>query len=204
MLRFAEKIGLMYFGYVDQRDDEHRLVRGHTVSQTHRDDHYCVGTLKGYDVMMVLRNDEIAVATGRRRVEQYHWLIITIDLRTKHELPHSYIGHHTREHAFRASFEQLSPLAIGNLHQYDHHFMSDYTVYAKATHALEVEHMITPAMSEVIAAHFSGASIEIEDNTIFLYLESERPSEQQLERAVSNGLWLAESIDAIYATPLTE
>jgi hypothetical protein len=27
----------VYFGYVDQRDDDHRLIRGHTVSATHQD-----------------------------------------------------------------------------------------------------------------------------------------------------------------------
>lgn len=197
---FAEKVGLMYFGYVDQRDDEHRLVRGHTVSETHRDDHYCVGSIRGYDIMMVLRNDLIEDPHNRAHTERCHWLIVTIDLHTKYELPHCYIGHRNRDHAFRASFERLNPLALGGLHEYSHRFLSEYTLYAKATHAMEIERMITPAVSEVIAAHFAGASIEIEDNTIFLYFESQRPTEVALEKLVSNGLWLAESLDATFAS----
>lgn len=203
MMQFAEKVGLVYFGYVDQRDDEHRLIRGHTVSETHQDNHYCVGSVRDYDVMMVLRNDTIETSSVERRVEQRcHWLIVTVDMHTKVDLPHCYVGHHSRDHAFKASFEALSPLALGSLHEYSHRFMSEYGLYAKATHALEVERMITPQMSEVIATHFEGASIEIEDNTIFLYVESPRPSEAVLEKMLSNGLWLAECIDATYSVPI--
>ncbi|MEO5948943.1 MAG: hypothetical protein ABIP74_00920 [Candidatus Saccharimonas sp.] len=199
IMQFAEKVGLLYFGFVDQRDDEHRLVRGHTVSETHQDNHYCVGSIKGYDVMLVLRNDSIEVPQQDKSEERCHWLIVTVDLHTKNELPHFYIGHHNRDHIFKASFEQLNPLLLGSLHQYSHKFMSDYTIYAKAMHAIEVEQTITPQMSEVIAEHFAGASIEIEDNTLFLYVESQRPSEAVLEKIVSNGLWLAESIDTIHS-----
>jgi hypothetical protein len=198
IMTFAEKVGLVYFGYVDQRDDDHRLVRGHTVSETHQDNHYCVGTVHGYDVMLVLRNDTISSPDNSRAEQRCHWLIITIDLHSKYELPHCYIGHHNRDHVFRASFEQLNPLLLGSLNQYSHKFLGDYTIYAKATHAIEIEQMITAQMSEVIAEHFSGASIEIEDNTLFLYTESPRPSEATLEKLLSNGLWLAESIDAVY------
>ena len=63
---FADKAGLVYFGYVDQRDDDHRLIRGHTVSATHQDNHYCIGTVRGYDVMLVLRNDVVRVPSGTR------------------------------------------------------------------------------------------------------------------------------------------
>lgn len=203
VMRFAEKVGLMYFGYVDQRDDEHRLVRGHTVSETHQDNHYCIGSFRGYDVMMVLRNDIIENISSKEREQRCHWLILTIDLRAKYDLPHCYIGHHNRDHAFKASFEPLSPLALGSLHSYSHHFLSDYSIYAKATHAVEIERMINPQTSEVIAEHFAGASIEIEDNTLFLYIESQRPTEALLEKMLSNGLWLAESIDASYDNVVT-
>ena len=199
IMQFAEKVGLLYFGFVDQRDDEHRLIRGHTVSETHQDNHYCVGSLKGYDVMLTLRNDVVEVPVDAVHEERCHWLIVTVDLHTKYELPHSYIGHHNRDHIFRAAFEQLHPLFLGSLHQYPHKFMSDYTVYAKAMHAIEVEQTITPQISAVIAEHFAGASIEIEDNTLFLYTESQRPTEAVLEKLLANGLWLAESIDQIYS-----
>lgn len=200
MMQFAEKVGLVYFGYVDQRDDEHRLVRGHTVSETHQDNHYCVGTVRGYDVMMVLRNDTISPPGNSHADSRCHWLIVTVDVHTKTDLPHCYIGHQNRDHAFRASYESLAPLALGNLHQYSPRFLSEYTVYSQATHALAIERIITPQVSQVISEHFAGASIEIEDNTIFLYIESPRPTEPVLEKILSNGLWLAECIDTALST----
>lgn len=193
---FAEKVGLVYFGYVDQRDDDHRLVRGHTVSPTHQDNHYCIGTVRGYDVMLVLRNDVVRTRTGKE--ERCHWLIYTIDLHVKTDVPHCYIGHRSRDNIFAAYYEQLHPLAIGGLGTYPHAFLSAYTIYGSATHTLLIERLINPQVAEVIAAHFQGVSVEIVDNAVYLYIESTRPTEVQLEKMLSNGLWLAEAIDSQY------
>ena len=51
--KFTNKIGLVYFGAVNQHQDDNRLVRGFTVSQSHQDDHYSVGTVEGYNVTLV-------------------------------------------------------------------------------------------------------------------------------------------------------
>lgn len=190
---FAEKVGLVYFGYVDQRDDDHRLVRGHTVSRTHMDNHYCIGTVRGYDVVLVSRNDMVRTRSGK--LERCHWLIYTIDLHTKQAVPHMYIGHKSRDAQFAASYELLTPLSIGHFGVYPRQFLNEYTVYGKPTHALEIEQYISPQVAEVIATHFKSASFEIEDGTVFLYVESEHPSEATLEKLLSNGLWIAEVID---------
>ena len=190
---FADKVGLVYFGFVNQKEDAARLVRGHTVSQTHVDSHYCVGTVRGYDVALVSRNDVVRTRSGK--VERCHWLIYTIDLHTKQSLPHCYVGHRSRDALFAAAYEQIYPIAIGNTGQYPHRFLTEYTVYATAAHTLDVERIIPPATAEVIMTHFSTASFEIEDDTIYLYIESERPNEQLLDKMLSDGLWLAESID---------
>ena len=194
--RLAEKVGLVYFGFVDQRDDEHRLIRGHTGSPTHQDTHYCIGTVRSYDVMMALRNDVVRVRTGRE--QRCHWLIYTIDLHTKADVPHCYIGHRSRDDVFAASYRQLHPLVIGGLGAYSRTFSSQYTIYGAATNSYTIERIINPQIAEVIATHFQGVSIEIEDNAVYLYVESARPNEAQLEKMLSNGLWLAEAIDSLY------
>jgi len=196
--KYADKVGLIYFGAVDPGDDEHRLVRGHTVSTTHMDNHYCVGTIHGYDTAIVLRNDTILA--GRDRNEQRcHWLIVTFDLHTKYDLPHIYIGHRSKHEAYRASYSQLTPLSIGTFGSYPAHFVSSYTVYGIPAHALTIERLVTPQIASIIMSHFADASIEIEDNTIYLYVESRYPNETILEKMVSNGLWLANNIDAMLA-----
>lgn len=197
--RFAEKAGMVYFGTIHRNDEELRLIRGHTVSHTHIDNHYAVGSLRGYDVAIVLRND-IVLTKKDQREQRCHWLILTVDLHTKVEVPHLYIGHRAHSTAFTASFEQLMPLYIGALAPYPQAFYQEYTVYGRPTYALDIEKTIPPPVTEVIMSHFQDASIEIEDNTIYLYLESAHPTEQQLDSLLSNGLWLAEAIDTYAAS----
>ncbi len=194
---FAEKLGLVYFGYVDQRDDEHRMVRGFTVSQTQIDTNYCVGTVRGYDVVLVTRND--VVLTKKNRPVRCHWLIYTIDLHTKITVPHLYVCHRSGRDVFDAKYSRLYPLSLGALGPYPHQFLSDYTVYGIATNAVLIERTIPPQVAEVVATHFRGASFEIEDNTIILSIENEHPTEAQLDKTLSNALWLAEAIDTLYA-----
>ena len=194
MKAFADTIGMVYFGTIHQGDEEMRLIRGHTVSPTHIDNHYAVGSLRGYDIAMVQRNDVVLSAHDHKE-QRCHWLIITIDLHAKSELPHVYVGHRNRDSVFRSSFEQLKPLYIGALGRYSARFLDQYTVYGKATHMIAIEQTITPQIAEVIATHFDHVSFEIEDNTVYLYIESQRPTAEQLEKMLSNGLWLVEMID---------
>ncbi len=192
--RFADTMGMVYFGSVHQRDEDHRLIRGHTVSHTHHDNHYAVGSIRGYDTALVLRNDVMLVGREQRE-HRCHWLILTIDLHTKTDIPHLYVGHHSRDEAFKASFEQLSALRLGALAPYPHHFLSKYMLYGQASRLIEIEQTITPQIAEVITTHFDGASIEIEDGTVYVYIENQRPAPADLEKLLSNGLWLAELID---------
>lgn len=199
--RFADKIGLVYFGYVNQSRDEHRLVRGHTVSATHVDDHYCVGSFKGYDIALVSRSDT-RTRPGTKAPVHYHWLILTVDLHASYEVPHLYIGHSTRKQAFQDSFEQLRPLSLGSFGQYPPDFTADYTVYGVPTHMVEIEQIISPQVASVISSHFSTASIEIETNTIYCYIEQTHPTEAGLEKMLTNTLWLAEALDTALMRPV--
>ncbi|NCU37559.1 hypothetical protein EOL96_00640 [Candidatus Saccharibacteria bacterium] len=192
---FAEKVGMVYFGYVNQKSDDHRMVRGHTVSATHTDNHYCMGTLRGYDAIIVSRNDVIRARNKTKTEKRCHWLICVVDLHTKTEVPHLYVGHSSRDEAFHASYEQLRPIDLGIHAAYPPHFLNDYTVYGIATDGIEIEQTITPQVADVISHHFTRASIEIEDNTIYVYIESQFPDEQVLEKTLSNALWLADTID---------
>lgn len=194
MQRFADKVGLVYFGYVDQKDDDHRIVRGHTVSATHIDQNYCIGTLRGYDVSIVARND-VVLTRDLKSEQRCHWLIMTVDLKSSKDVPHLYIGHDSRKTAFASSYEQLTPLPIETLGTYPKEFTSHYTIYGRQTHALEIEALISPDVSATIASHLKQTSVEIEANCIYLYVESQHPNEVLLEKIVSNGLWLAEVID---------
>ena len=190
---FAEKAGLVYFGYVDQRD-EHKLVRGHTVSATHIDSHYSIGTVRGYDVILLQRNDVSSSREGKKE-QRYHWLIFSFDLHSPVDVPRLYIGHKNHQQAYGNVYNHLSKLRLGITSTYSPQFTGNYDVFGKPAQVVEIENTITPDVAAVVATHFQGASIEIEDNTVYLYIESPHPNELLLEKMLSNGLWLAEQID---------
>jgi hypothetical protein len=192
--RFADKVGLVYFGYVNNRSDEHRLIRGHTISRTYRDDHYAVGTIKGYDVALVSREDTSLLHPAGR----YQSLIITLDLRTKDEIPHIYIGHRGRDSTFQASYHQLHRIILSSSLPYPPSFLENYVVYTSPSKVQDAEAIIGPHIADVISTHFQDASIEIDRGVVYVYIQSEHPSEVLLEKMLSNCLWLGEVIDAIH------
>jgi len=195
---FAEKVGLVYFGYVDQRSDEHRLVRGLTLSPHHRDNHYCIGTFQNYDVTLVERMDTIKVP--RKPAKNHTWIIMEFDLHTKIDLPHVFLGLHSHSETFYAhlftKFARLTKAPLGTFGAYDASFLNRYAVYTEPAKALEAEQLFDQETAKVIAQQFGSLTIEVSENCLYLYAEHQRPTEALLERMIKYGVWLAESIDA--------
>lgn len=192
--RFANDLGFVYFGYVDQADDEHRLLRGMTVSRTHSDQHYSVGTFKGYDMALVVRRDTLEYPD--KRLKDHHWTIMTFDLHTYVDVPHFYVGHSKIREELLARYSSMIPLQFGHFSQHSQAFLSEYTVYSSAEHAVDVEQILTPDLTAGIAAHFKDLSVELSENTLYLYATEKHPSRTLLERMTNNGVWLAQAIDA--------
>lgn len=196
-VQFADKLGLVYFGYVDQRNDEHRLVRGLTVSATHRDNHYCIGSFEGYDVALVERTDTIRFPGKTPKVQDS--IIMSFDLQRLVDLPHVFIGLHTQGDAFYAQlftkFAHFQPVQLLGADGYDKSFTSKYSMYAKPTQALSASRLFHPEVTKVIAERFGGLTVEISNSTLYLYAEHQRPTLVVLERMLRYGSWLAKTID---------
>jgi hypothetical protein len=196
-MQFAEKMGLVYFGYVDQRNDEHRLIRGLTVSANHRDDHYCIGDYKGYDITLVERVDTIRFPGKPTRT--HDWIIMTFDLHSPVDLPHIFLGLHTHSDTFYAhiftKFAQLSKVPIGSYGEYDHSFTNKYSLYAEPAQSFAAQHLFDRETTKTIADHFGSMTVEIADGSLYVYAEHQRPSTALLEKMIKYGAWLAESID---------
>lgn len=194
---FATKAGLVYFGYVDQRNDEHSLIRGMTVSTKHRDNHYCIGSFEGYDITLVERVDTIQLPG--KAAKTHNWIIMTFDLHTSVELPHVFVGSHNHSETFYAQlftkFSHLAkvPMAESGIHSIE--FTKKHTVYAKPDQILTAEHLFSPTLTKVIGEQFGTLAIEIHDRTVYLYAENHRPTSTLLEGMLSKGIWLTKSID---------
>ncbi len=196
--RFADEFGLVYFGSVSQHDDEHRIVRGVTLSTHHHDAHYCIGTYENYDVIYVKRTDTLRTKLNKRKHQNWH--IVAFDLKSPEDLPHMFVGLHTHSEEFYMQFFTKYPsmrqIALGHTAPYPPTFMSQYRLYANPATSLTVEHIITPKVAAILATHFKGLAFEIVDNTLLVYSEHTRLSSDLLETILKNGRWLAESLDA--------
>lgn len=192
--RFGDELGMVYFGYVDQRDDEHRLVRGITTSSSHGDHHYTVGTYKTYDISLVVRHDGIEYSD--RRITDHYWTIMTFDLKTPYELPHLHIAYHKRKDLFAAKYLQLSEQSRHLFAGHEPRFFDLYSIFGSMARTPEIVALITPQMTSGILQTFSDLSVELSENTLYVYFTSRYPTRADLERMLRSGIWLAQSLDA--------
>lgn len=191
----SKRLGLLYFGVVDYRQDDHEVIRGLTVSTTHRDKHYAVGSYDGYDIAMVDRYDQSKDGTKSIR---HNWCIIQISLHAPQSIPHVFVLPHDRSGRFAHLFVGLRHLQV--IHdlteqQYSSEFTDRYNLNAPPHQALEVERWISPSVALGIAARFWPHAIEIRDGKLYVYITEHRLDEAVLGGAIASALWLAEIID---------
>lgn len=196
--RFANRYDLVYFGSVG-RDDESRLVKGITVSNTQRDSHYLVGTAYGRDLIFLQRSDTIRSSINKRR-ENYTWNILAIDLKESMHLPPVYIeGRSRHERGFYEALSmkkrEFSELPFNFLSDYDPLFPSKYVVRLSAAASMELPMLLTYERAAIMAHHFSSFDFEWHDDVLYVYLLSSRPTLTQLERMLKAGIWLADELD---------
>ena len=195
--QFADKYGLVYFGYVDQRSDEHRLVRGLTVSGSYRDNHYCIGSFGGYDITLVERSDTLHFPG--KPSKNHTWIIMEFDLHTSEDLLHLFVGLHTHSDAFYShlftKFSHLTKVPLASYGGYDPQFLQRYAVYSSPSQFESAHQFISPDMAKIISEHFGSLTFEIVENCLYVYTEHQHPTSQLLEKMLKNGMWLAKIID---------
>lgn len=203
IMKFADKMGLVYFGSSQRDDEDYRLVRGYTVSPHVLDAHYCIGTYENYDVVFVERS--AMHKAHQATAEAQHWLIMAFDLHTNAELPHVFIGRREHSASFYSQlftkFPHLSPLGLTAIDGYTAEFLDMYTVYSRIVDAADTVRLFDPALTKVIGEQFRGLTIELYDGTLYIYGENATPTAHVLDIMLRYGAWLAESID-VKSTPV--
>lgn len=198
IMTFVEKNGMVYFGSVNQHTDNHRLVRGFTVSPTHQDDHYSVGSVDGYDVTLVGRSDILEQPDGSMAV--LNWLVMTFDLHTKQDIPHFFIHAQTSNFKsykiFFTLFPAMKKLDWGNFKTYPSEFTSRFSLYSQPSALLEIEQIFTIDTARVLGSHFWPFSAEFCEGVLYLYSDNKKQiNPQYLKTMLKNGLWLANHLD---------
>jgi hypothetical protein len=197
IVKFTNRFGFVYFGHVDQHDDEHHVIRGLTVSSSHQDEHYSVGSFEGYDVSLVDRYD-IVSAPGQK-LKTHQWLIIEIDLHSGNNTPHIFLGGHNHLDSSYAKLftavPSLQPVPLGTFGAHSQEFTNRYSLFATATQFIEVERLFTAEVTRTIAAHFWPLAVEVFEGALYVYSDSKSLSVGLLETMLKNGLWLATKLD---------
>ena len=202
--RFAALHNLVYFGSVDQ-DDESRLVKGITVSNTYRDSHYLVGTDYGRDIIFLQRSDTLR-SVGGKRLERYTWNILAIDLHAQTRLAHVYIEGRSRHgsgfyETLAMKKREFAELPYGFLSAYDPLFGKRFAVRLAAATTLEFPTVMPPERAAVLAHHFHMFDFEWHDDVLYVYFLASRPTMSQLEMMLKAGVWLAGELDATQLFP---
>lgn len=197
IMKFAEKTGLLYFGAVNQHTDDHRIVRGFTVSSSHQDNHYSVGSVGGYNTTLVDRSD--VVRQPDESITMYNWLIMAFDLHTKQDTPHFFIGannHSSKPYeTFFTTFPAMKKVNLGTFETYSPEFTSRFSIYTQPSASIEVERLLPASAARVLGAHFWPLSVELHEGILYIYSDDKRVTSNLLETMLESGLWFADHLD---------
>jgi hypothetical protein len=193
--QFASKYHLVYFGAVDAREDEHELVRGVTVSTSHVDNHYTVGTLQGRDIILVHRKNTLTFPG--KTPSQYKWLIMQLDL-AKTGLPHIFVDAHHHDETFYANLF----IALPQFQNVTTHLFGDDALFSKRCKVFAFPHeyeavkgVLRSDITAGIAQHFHQFDYEIIDDRLYVYASNGVVTMTVLQEMLRVGVWLADVLD---------
>lgn len=194
---FANRMGFVHFGLVNQHDDDYDAIRGFTASLSHLDTDYIVGTYLGYNFRIVDRFD--SYKHGTHSHEQL-WCIMEIDLH-KAQTPHIFLtptGREAGEYDKLFSVQPyLQPINTMVLQNHSSEIHGRYQILARTTHVGDVEQLLTSPVVVGIGARFWPHGVELHNGKVYVYITQHRLTKTVLETSLASGLWLAEMLDEL-------
>lgn len=196
---FADDYGLVYFGSVSQHHDDHRLIHGVTLSKDHRDRHYCVGNIRGYDVVLAQRTDTLHQPA--RPPKHYTWMIMQFDIRVPEgTFGHFFIDAHHHDdtfyHALTFKFAKLRHVDAAIFAGHEPSFVNGYHVYADTTAALQLPYVLRPDITASLSQHFRHLDFELQGDQLFVYASNVVTTRHSLDHMARAGMWLTECLEA--------
>lgn len=195
----ARRYDLVYFGSVDARDDEHEMVRGLTVSADHQDQHYCVGTVEGYDVILLERTD-VLTFPGKQPAP-YRWIILQVDLRGV-QLPHVFID--TKQHSsvfydtLMTKYPRLLSADPNLFADHDPKFMAAFNVYSSPDEQLAMIQLLNHDITATLGHHFAYLDFELFEDRLIVYVAQRTATKQIIDHLFSAGVWLARELESTH------
>lgn len=195
---FSEHYDLVYFGHIRGQDDEQRIVRGITASSQHTDEHYCVGTVHGYDIILLKRTDSLTLPNTVHK-EKYSWVIMQFDLHSRYDFPHALIdgGHHNEifYQTLFVKFSRFMKIDKAVFGDEGEAFANTFTAYSPPDAIDNLPEIMAGDVGLTLSQHFTQFDFEWFQDRLIVYSTGRTPSKHLLEHMLRAGLWFAEVLD---------
>lgn len=185
----SERIGLVYFGTVNPRSDDHDSIRGITVSTKHMDRHFAVGAYDGYDISLADRTYQPLHSDTK-----HTWCVLQVQLQTA-QLPYMLITPNIHTKEFEGVISLNRTILSIPLTSYPHEFSSRYSIYMSSHDAHTVETVLPAKLAHESAVRLWPYAVEIHKNKMYFYITEHRLTETVLGSAIESALWLADYFD---------
>lgn len=195
----CQRYGLVYFGTVDSRGDEHTMVRGLTVSARHVDRHYCVGSVEGFEVILLERTDQLYFP--HKSPESYRWTIMQIDL-DRVNLPHIFLDAHHHQAAFYdaffAKYQHMRRSDVNLFADHDPKFTQKFSALCRPQDVSIATQILRHTTTATLGHHFARFDFEMYQDKLLVYGTSRQPTSAMVDELFRAGVWFAREIEALY------
>lgn len=194
---FAKKHDLVYFHAVGSENDHAPIIRGSTASPKQSDSNFCIGTHAGYDMALIERAADVEFVGFE--TTSHRWYVLEIDLKRARHVPYLFIGTRQLTKAFFAkvlvSHRDVRYLQLENVNSHATSFHGTYALVASPTTLPTLHDIFNDETLHMMAAHKYPFTIEVEGDTLVLFTDAEKPSEQLIDKLLHYGLWYAKRLD---------
>jgi hypothetical protein len=190
----CQEFQLVYFGHIDRHRDEDIVIRGATLSQSHRDEHFCVGTVQARDVVLLKRSD--TVTSIQHPSTGLSWYVLQIDTR-RHDLPHVILdgrrqppAYYERLYTTHNRLGRVDPTSLQVAK-----FTQQFDTLTTPDGLGSVLSFLTPQVMSQLGHHFHQFDYEWFQDRLIIYAPNPKASNGLLRNMLQVGLWLADQLD---------
>ena len=195
----CERYDLVYFGSVSKYDDDHEMVRGFTLSPSHVDRHYCVGTVSSRDIILLERQDTISFPSKASR--SFTWTVLQIDLAVSN-LPHILLNSTRYDEiiysVLMAKYHHMKVIEGVLFAAHEAAFNGTFKAYTSTQDMDRGMALLSLDTTSVLGHHFSQFDYEMLGDRLLVYHLTKSPSEQSIESMFKAGIWLAGQIETTH------
>ncbi len=192
----CEQLDLVYFGNVSQHHDEHQMVRGFTLSPSHVDRHYCVGTVGGRDIILLQRTDTVSFPDKPSKA--YTWVLLQLDMKKRTDLHLVLNSYNYESPVYETLFKKLQHLQrihLEALPQYDSSFLQRFKLYSQMQHIDHIPLTLSNDTVRTLSHHFGMFDYELIEDELIVYAPVTAPHQKDIEHMIKAGIWLADEIE---------